>query len=72
MLEWTGAGGGARLMMLVLHDDAGREYAYGPANGLPDTKFGTFPSTLMQEAGERGWVVISMEKDWKRVFVFER
>ena len=42
MLEWTGAGDGARLMMLVLHDDAEREYAYGPANGLPDTKVGTF------------------------------
>ncbi len=44
LLAWTGAGSGARLMMLVLHDDAEREYAYGPANGLPDTKFGTFPS----------------------------
>ena len=31
MLEWTQAGDGARLMMLVLHDDAKREYAYGPA-----------------------------------------
>src|SRR5208282_4478746 len=34
MLEWTQAGDGARLMMLVLHDDAQREYAYGPARGL--------------------------------------
>ncbi|HEV8500483.1 MAG TPA: HAD family hydrolase, partial [Casimicrobiaceae bacterium] len=33
MLEYTGAGDGARLMMLVLHDDAQREYAYGPAQG---------------------------------------
>lgn len=38
MLEWTQAGGGTRLMMLVLHDDSEREYAYGPARGLPDTK----------------------------------
>jgi hypothetical protein len=37
MLEWIQAGGGARLMMLVHHDDATREYAYGPAGGLPDT-----------------------------------
>ena len=29
MLEWTQAGGGARLMMLVYHDDAEREYASG-------------------------------------------
>jgi len=71
MLEWTGAGGGARLMMLVFHDDAEREYAYGPANGLPDTKFGTFPQSLMEEAKQKGWVVTSMKNDWARVFAFE-
>jgi phosphoserine phosphatase len=71
MLEWTGAGGGTRLMMLVLHDDAEREYDYGPANGLPDTKFGTFSQSLMDEAKKKGWVVISMKDDWKRVFSFE-
>jgi len=38
MLEYTGAGDGARLTMLVLHDDDKPEYAYGPAQGLPDTK----------------------------------
>src|SRR5262249_25077000 len=42
MLEWTGAGPGARLKMLVHHDDAQREYAYGPAGGLPNTHVGTF------------------------------
>jgi hypothetical protein len=68
MLEWTGAGGGARLMMLVFHDDAEREYAYGPANGLPDTKFGTFPQSLMDEANKKEWVVISMKNDWKTIF----
>jgi phosphoserine phosphatase len=72
MLEWTGAGGGARLMMLVFHDDAGREYAYGTANGLPDTKFGAFPQSLMDEAEKKGWVVISMKDDWKRIFAPER
>jgi phosphoglycolate phosphatase-like HAD superfamily hydrolase len=66
MLEYTGAGGGARLMMLVHHDDAGREYAYGPAS-----KVGTFPDTLMAEAIQRGWTVISMKNDWKRVFAFD-
>jgi phosphoserine phosphatase len=68
MLEWTGAGSGSRLMMLVFHDDAEREYAYGPANGLPDTKFGTFPQSLMDEAKKKGWVVISMKNDWKTIF----
>jgi phosphoglycolate phosphatase-like HAD superfamily hydrolase len=50
MLEWTGAGAGARLKMLVLHDDAAREYAYGPAQGLPDSKVGTFTPALYDEA----------------------
>jgi len=68
MLEWTGAGNGARLMMLVFHDDAMREYAYGPANGLPDTKFGTFPQSLMDKAKQQGWVVISMKNDWRSIF----
>ncbi|MGB7098636.1 MAG: HAD family hydrolase, partial [Xanthobacteraceae bacterium] len=71
MLEYTGAGDGARLMMLVLHDDAQREYAYGPALGLPDTKIGTFPPALYDEAKKNGWSVISMKNDWKRIFAFE-
>jgi hypothetical protein len=50
MLEYTGAGDGARLMMLVLHDDAKREYDYGPAQGLPDTKVGAFTQALYDEA----------------------
>jgi phosphoserine phosphatase len=71
MLEWTGAGEGARLKMLVYHDDAQREYAYGPAGGLPDTKVGTFDDTLMTEAKTEGWTVISMKDDWRRIFAFE-
>ena len=70
MLEYAGAGDGARLAMLVLHDDAQREYAYGPAQGLPDTKVGTFTPALFAEAKERGWTVISMKNDWKRIFSF--
>jgi len=71
MLEWTGAGEGARLKMLVYHDDDAREYAYGPAGGLPDTKVGTFSPSLMAEARDRGWTVISMKTDWKRIFAWE-
>jgi hypothetical protein len=37
----------------MFHDDANREYAYGPANGLPDTSFGTFSTSLMDEAKRR-------------------
>jgi phosphoglycolate phosphatase-like HAD superfamily hydrolase len=71
MLEYTKAGGGARLAMLVLHDDAKREYAYGPAQGLRATKVGTFSQALYDEAKKNGWVVISMKDDWKRIFAFE-
>ena len=72
MLQWTQAGPGARLMMLVYHDDAIREYAYGPAGGLPETHVGTFPEELMAQAKKDGWVVISMQKDWKRIFSFDK
>jgi phosphoglycolate phosphatase-like HAD superfamily hydrolase len=71
MLEYTGAGDGARLTMLVMHDDAQREYAYGPANRLPDTKVGTFTQELYDEAKRKGWTVISMKNDWKHIFSFE-
>ena len=67
MLEYTMAGDGERLAMLVLHDDANREYAYGPANGLPDSKVGTFTQALYNEASSNGWTVISMKKDWNRI-----
>ena len=56
-------GDGARLSMILLHDDAKREYAYGPARGLPDTKVGTFALALYDEANNMGWIVISMKED---------
>jgi phosphoglycolate phosphatase-like HAD superfamily hydrolase len=67
MLEWTQAGGGARLMMLVHHDDPDREYAYGA-----DSKVGTFSDELMTEAKKQGWIAISMKKDWKVIFPFNK
>jgi haloacid dehalogenase-like hydrolase len=66
MLEWTQAGNGARLMMLVHHDDAEREFAYGA-----DSKIGTFSDSLMAEAKKDGWTVISMKDDWKQIFRFQ-
>ncbi len=71
MLEYTKGGDGARLSMLVLHDDGKREYAYGPAQGLPDSKVGNFPQALYDEAKKDDWFVISMKDDWKRIFAFE-
>ena len=62
MLEWTTTGEGPRLGLLVHHDDAERETAYdrgSPIGGL---------SRGLDEAGARGWILVSMKDDWKRVF----
>jgi hypothetical protein len=71
MLEYVKAGTGARLSVLVLHDDATREYAYGPAQGLPDTKIGTFSQAMYDMARHQGWTIVSMKNDWNRIFPFE-
>jgi hypothetical protein len=72
MLEYTQGGSGARFMLLVLHDDAAGEYAYGPALGLSEVKLGAFTPALYNEAIAKGWNVISMKHDWKRVFPFAK
>jgi hypothetical protein len=72
MLEYTQGGSGARFMLLVLHDDAAREYAYGPAQGQPTPKMGAFTQSLYDEAKKAGWTVVSMKNDWKRIFAFEK
>ncbi len=68
MLQWATAGEGIRMGFLVLHDDPEREFAYGPANGLPDTSVGTFSQALMDTADQSGWTVISMKDDWNTIF----
>jgi hypothetical protein len=72
MLEWTAAGVGARLKMSVLHDDATRQYAYGPAQGLPDRKVGAFTPALYDEANKNGWTVISLKNNTIRLFAFDQ
>ena len=72
MLEYTQAGSGVRFELLVLHDDAAREYAYGPALGLPEPKLGAFTQALYDEAKKEGWTVASMKNDWGQVFPFEQ
>ena len=68
MLEYAQGGSGARFELLVLHDDAAREFAYGPARGLPDVKYGFFTPALEDHAKKDGWTVVSMKDDWKTVF----
>jgi hypothetical protein len=62
MLQWTTAGDGRRLGLIVHHDDAEREYAYDR-----DTHVGHLDQALDQ-AGARGWVVVSMKRDWNTLF----
>lgn len=68
MVQYTQDGNGVKLSLLILHDDADREYAYGPALGLPKSDVGTFTSALYEEAIKNGWIVISLKNDWKRIF----
>ena len=65
MLEYTDSGSGRRLMMLVHHDDPEREYSY-----TCDTQVGRLCKGL-ELAKERGWILISMKRDWKTLFPFE-
>jgi hypothetical protein len=69
MLEYTQGGDGARFELLVLHDDAAREFAYGPARGLPNVKLGSFTPALYEAAKKDNWTVVSMKNDWKTIFV---
>jgi hypothetical protein len=65
MLQWTAAGGGARFMGIVHHTDAEREVAYDRTSHI-----GTL-DTALDEATAKGWTVVDMKRDWKRLFVFE-
>lgn len=62
MLEWTTSGPGRRLGLIVRHDDEVREFAYDRASAI-----GRLDRAL-DEAGRRGWVVVSMKTDWRVVF----
>jgi len=62
MLEWTTSAPGARLGVLVHHDDAEREFAYDRQSHI-----GRLDRAL-DEAGPRGWTVVSMRRDWKQVY----
>ena len=65
MLQWTAAGSGARFMGIVNHTDAEREWAYDRASHI-----GKLDKAL-DEATVKGWTVVSMKDNWKRIFVFE-
>lgn len=62
MLQYTAGGDGARLMLLLHHDDADREYAYDRSSPV-----GRLDKAL-DAAQRRAWTVVSMKQDWKAVF----
>jgi phosphoglycolate phosphatase-like HAD superfamily hydrolase len=62
MLEWTGAGSGARFCLLVHHDDADREWAYDRKSHIGQL------DKAWDEAVAKGWTIVSMKDDWKTIF----
>jgi phosphoserine phosphatase len=64
MLQWTSAGAGQRLGLIVRHTDGDREFAYDQA------AMGSLDRALA-DAEREGWVVVDMKNDWKRIFAFE-
>jgi hypothetical protein len=65
MLQWTAAGEGARLMVLVRHTDAEREYAYDRQSPIGHL------DKALDEAQKRGWTVVDMKHDFRWMFPFE-
>lgn len=64
MLQWTTAGPGETLGLIVRHTDGDREFAYDKA-GMSSLK------QALAEAEQQGWTVVDMKRDWKQVFAFE-
>jgi hypothetical protein len=65
MLQWTDAGKGKNFALYVHHDDAKREWAYDHPSSIGQLDKG------LTEAADKGWTVVSIKNDWKRVFPFQ-
>jgi len=65
MLQWTAAGRGARFALLVHHNDAIREFAYDRTPSIRQL------DKALDEANAKGWTVVDMKNDWRRIFPFE-
>jgi hypothetical protein len=65
MLQYTMAGDGRRFALLVRHDDAEREFAYDRQSHIGRL------DKAWDEAKAKGWTVVSMKSDWKKIFSFE-
>ena len=65
MLQWTTSGKGPRFGLIVHHTDGDREWAYDR-----DSHVGRLDEAL-SEAKHRGWTVVDMKHDWKRIHSFQ-
>jgi phosphoserine phosphatase len=66
MLQWTAAGTGPRFCLYVHHTDADREWAYDRESHIGRLDKG------LDEARKRGWTIVDIKSDWKRIFAFEK
>lgn len=62
MLQWTTAGEGSRLGVIIHHTDAEREWKYDRQSHI-----GKLDEAL-QQAPEKKWTVVDMQQDWKVIF----
>lgn len=66
MLQWATAGAGARFALIVHHTDAQREWAYDRNSHIGEL------DKALDEGQAKGWTIVDMKKDWKRIFPFEK
>jgi phosphoglycolate phosphatase-like HAD superfamily hydrolase len=66
MLQWATTGAGARFALIVHHTDAQREWAYDRTSHI-----GKLDKAL-DEGQAKGWTIVDMKKDWKRIYPFEK
>jgi hypothetical protein len=66
MLEWVTSAHGPRFGLIVHHTDAAREWAYDRTSHVGQLARG------LDEASQRGWVVVDMKTDWKVIYPFQR
>lgn len=66
MLQWTAAGDGKRLQVVIHHTDDEREWAYDRQSHV-----GRLDKAL-DEGRQRGWTVVDMKRDWDVIYPFEK
>jgi phosphoglycolate phosphatase-like HAD superfamily hydrolase len=66
MLQWTAAGQGTRLVLLVHHTDAEREWAYDRKSHIGRL------DVAIDEARQKGWTVVDMKRDWNVIYPFQK